>query len=263
MISAAALLLAAEGLAAGLPQGLQSALTRYAAVHDSVTAVTARIAVTMSHSGTGGAESPPVERFVFVLKAVRDDAPRPAEAEESWSVEAEGVKPRIEPVRYASRNVWTRSANGQWARNPAFRDARALKMLAVARGWAFQYLEDVPERWLDRAQVRALSGSHRYEGKRAWRVEVTPKWRFVQTAMASRWEIVLSPEGLPWHSRSYDKDGREVTVITSRDWRVIRGLPVAHSFTIVVRPPQEARPDRPDPVTTLECRLSDVTVARK
>jgi hypothetical protein len=136
-------------------------------------------------------------------------------------------------------------------------------MLAVARGWAFQYLEDVPERWQERAKVNILHGAYPYGGVRAWRLEVLPKFRAVQTSLASRWEVVMSYDGLPLYSRSTDRQGREVTVITSRDWRKVNGCPVSHDFTIVVRPPQERRPDAPDPVTTLDCRLSEVVVEMK
>ncbi|MEK7476579.1 MAG: hypothetical protein AAB152_13235 [Candidatus Coatesbacteria bacterium] len=262
MTALAALVLAA-GAAPAREVGHADLLTRFAAVHARIESIAARVEVRMTHSVTGRtSEVPPPERYVFKVKAIRD--PNPAErTEESWIIEAQGIRPKTPPLRYASRNVWTRSQNGAWARNPAYRDALALKMLAVARGWAFQYLEDVPERWQERAKVNILDGAYRYGGIRAWRLEVLPKFRAVQTSLASRWEVVMSHDGLPLYSRSTDRQEREVTVITSRDWRKVNGCPISHAFTIVVRPPQERRPDAPDPVTTLDCRLSDVAVVLK
>jgi len=260
---AAVLVLLAAGTATARETGHADLLTKFAAVHARVESVAARVEVRMTHSVTGGnGPVPSPERYVFRVKAVRDPAAG-EKAEEHWIIEAAGIKPRTELLRYSSRAVWTRSQNGQWARSMAAPGPGALKMLAVARGWSYQYLEDVPEHWPERAKVNILSGDYPWGAGRAWRLEIIPRLRIMQTAMAARWEVVMSHDGLPLYSRSTDRAGREVTVITSRDWRKVSGLPVSHDFTIVVRPPQERRPDAPDAMTTLDCRLSDVVVKLK
>lgn len=265
MTGAAALLaLAISGAEAAHAPNLDALLTRHAAVRATVVSVSGRLDVRMTHSGT--AEPVPPEKYSFSVRALREPnvaGRKRDEGEETWIVECRGIRPRAPLLRWADRGIWTRSADGEWMRAPAGLDPAALKMLAVARGWAWQYLEDAPEGWRERAKVRALSGSHMHHGKPAWLLEIIPRWRFMQPALAARWVVVMSWEGLPLFSRSTDRAGNEVTVVDSRKWRKVNGLPVSHEFTITATPTPDKRPDTPDPVTTIECRLSGAAVRLK